>query len=177
MGDTKNENETLDPGRKSYHTGIVWQIDHGVRLCEELFGEMHNDSSGLIWRNISEIGKSLGYPIELDLDKYELLEQHGALRVYTARAKDGDLIGYGVYFLSPPLKAKGELHAYQDAIFIHPEWRKSWLGLQFIRYCDQQLESAGVHAIHQSVPHDKNFGPALKRLGYQQTQTTWIRRF
>lgn len=101
-----------------------------------------------------------------DYEKYLGMQQAGILRIYTAREEDGELIGYGIFLVSPNANYKASIQAQQALLFIHPDRRG--FGRQFIAWCDEQLKTEGVQVVyhHVKVKPELNFGPLLERMGY-----------
>ena len=130
----------------------------------------------LIAANHEEVGHSLGYPLDLNSSVYHDLECAGALRIYTVRV-DGRLVGYATFVLSKTPHCAGEIHASQDAVYLHRDERRGPLGTSFLRYCDERLRDEGVKAVQHSMPADRDCGAILRRLGYRKAQHVYLRRF
>ena len=95
--------------------------------------------------------------------------------MYTVR-KDRELIGYGVFFLGPNRHYKQSIQAAQDILFVHPAYRFGRIGYRLIAFCDEQAKAEGAQAIYHHVKAAHDFGPLLKRLGYETVDLIYARR-
>jgi hypothetical protein len=146
---------------------MIFQRENARDVFDELMPlfEQH-------WREIAHYNDIALAP---DREAYYAAEDVGALRVFTLR--DGlRLIGYGVYFVKHNLHYSGCLMAAQDVLFLLPEFRKSRLGLSLITQCDAALATEGVQVVHQHVKLAHDFGPLLKRIGYEAIETIYVKR-
>lgn len=142
-----------------------YQRETGTKILEEV-----KPLLALHWKEIAHYQDIL---LEPDWNSYAKCEEQGFLRVYTAR-KDGNLIGYGVYFVRYNLHYKSSLQASQDILFVHPDHRG--IGARFIHWCDTQLQAEGVQAVYHHVKQAHNFGPLLERMGYQLVDLIYAKR-
>lgn len=130
----------------------------------------------LIQLHWGEVGHYKDIPLEVDSDTYNKIEDVGALRIYTARDDENEIIGYAVYFLKNNVHYKSSLQANEDVIFIHPE--KRGFGRKFINWCDGELKKEGVQVVYHHVKNKKelNFGPMLETLNYELIDLIYGRR-
>lgn len=122
------------------------------------------------WR---EIAHYQDIPLDPDYASYRALDAAGALRTFCAR-DEGALVGYAVFVVRPNMHYRSSLQALQDILYLSPSHRGQ--GLQFIRWCDEQLKTEGVQAVYHHVKVSHNFGPALERIGYQLVDLIYTRR-
>jgi len=148
-----------------------------LQFTRDEIGRTHEDAltQGLISDHLGEI-QDLPFESSLNLAVYARLEQTGNLQVFTIR--DGDrLAGYSAYVTSEVPAVKDEVRAHQEHLFIHPDYRKGFLPIAFMRWCDDQLFSMGCKLIITEVPYGgRDFGPVLKRLHYRPLSTLYARR-
>jgi len=123
------------------------------------------------WREIAHYQDIVLNP---SWDMYFQMDESGFARMYTARTDDGALVGYAVFFVKHNLHYSDSLQAVQDILFIHPTHRG--FGAEFIEWCDKKLREDGVQVVHHHVKAAHNFGPLLKRLGYEMVERIWSRR-
>lgn len=119
------------------------------------------------WREIAHFKD-----VPLNPDYLAYLAAGERCRVYTVREK-GVLVGYAVFFI-------GSLHyqhptATQDILFILPQHRGR-TGIRFIDFCDAQLKAEGIDIVYQHVKVAHDFGPLLRRLGYEEIDHIYARR-
>lgn len=146
-------------------------IEFHLEPFEHVIAEM----MPLLERHFEEISANQDIPLEVDRDGYQKLQDLGTLRIFTAR-KQGQLIGYSVYFIHHNLHYKSSLQAVQDVLFIDKEHRKGTVGGHLIKWCDNQLRSEGVQVVYHHVKAAHNFGPLLERIGYKLVDLIYARR-
>ena len=111
----------------------------------EPFEEVLDELWPLLKRHYAEIGRHYeGAPLDPDFDRYFEYARAGLLRVWTARAPNGALIGYIGCLVIHGLHAQSVLRCYADVIWLEPEWRDGLLGYRFIRSCLVALKEIGV---------------------------------
>jgi hypothetical protein len=111
-----------------------------------------------------------------DWPLYANAEGVGILRLFTARDEQQHLCGYAVFFVRAHPHCRGSIQATQDCLFLAPGMRKGWDGLRFIKWCDRQLRDEGVAVVYHHVKLCKDFGSALRRMGYSAIETVWAKR-
>lgn len=148
--------------------GLTFQREtYTTALGEEAFplAQMHN----------AEIGGAVSdLHIRIPADMYQSLDERDLLRVYTLR-EDGILKGYNVFAVMQHPEY-GKLSAQHDVMFLHPDVRKGFNAIRFMRWCDEQLQADGVLFVTQNVTAALDFSPVLKRLGYEHHETIYIKR-
>lgn len=126
-----------------------------------------------------EISKFTDFDPDTDWETYIALEeQHGLLRVFTARDDKDVLRGYCAFHVAPSLHYKGLVQAHQDLIWIQPEFRGQGLGKKFIGWIDEKLKEEGIHAVIHNVPavSPESFTYLLKDLDYEFYDSLYIKR-
>lgn len=102
---------------------------------------------------------------------YEL-EKAGILKVFTVRHNE-KLVGYFGAVVTPSLHCKGLLQAYDDAIFLHRDYRRGLTGYKLFKFAEKCLKEDGVKVLLVTTTERNPIGPLMKRLGYSKTQTTY----
>ena len=105
------------------------------------------------------------------LENYRQIERAGKIAVYTAR-DDGELVGYGVFFVAPHIHYGDTIVAMNDVLFLHPAHRKGSMGTRLIKFCEQQLRARGAHKIAWHIKLSLDWSPILIRLGYVTEEIT-----
>lgn len=137
---------------------------------EQVIGEI----KPLLEKHWREIAHYQDIPLDPDYAAYGRADAVGSLRIFTVR-DEGLLVGYAVFFI-------GNLHyqstkiATQDILFVLPEHR-GLTGARLILYCDEQLQAEGAQAVYHHVKKAHDFGPLLKRMGYEAVDVVYGRRF
>lgn len=128
-------------------------------------GEMHNKEIGGVIADVK---------IRVPVEMYENLDSNDMLRIYTLR-QDGMLKGYNIFVvIVHPEYAK--LTAQHDVMFLHPDVRKGFNAVKFLKWCDNEMKKDGILFVTQNVTAAKDFSPLLKRIGYQYSETIYIKR-
>ena len=119
-----------------------------------------------VWTNVA--------PKIADTGRYEALERDGGLVIYTAR-EAGVLVGYAAFFLVHHAHYRRNLFALNDVFYVDPARRSDpWLGFRFLKFIDAQLTAdADIDAIKWHTKVHLDFGPLLRRLGYQAEEVIW----
>lgn len=143
----------------------------------EPISRVFEDGDDLILQHFAEVRFSIPEDhLVLAYDRLNQLDRDGKLVTFTVRER-GALVGYCVLIIGQSLHDSQERHAYQDALYLRPDMRRGSLGMDFIRWCDEQLASMGVDVVHQMVPaKGRDFGPVLTRIGYEQSEIVYTRR-
>lgn len=109
--------------------------------------------------------------VEVNADLYTQLNQMNSLRIYELRV-DNKLVGYSSIIVQPHLQHDFK-QATQDVIYVLKEYRK--YGLDFLKWCEQQLKDEGVRCIFRSVTEFYDWSLVLKRLNYKKVETIYMR--
>lgn len=156
---------------------MVAALEMQVTFGREQAGSIFDEIKPLLRAHFEEIAHYKDIPLNPDYGRYFEAEHHGQLRIYTARYH-GTLIGYAIYFVRPSLHYRDSLQAHQDILYLAPEHRRGGVGRGLIDHADGALRQEGVQVVIQHVKHKRelNFGPLLKRIGYEFMDELWTRR-
>lgn len=130
----------------------------------------------LLEAHYREIAHYPDIALKPDYQRYIAAEGLGTLRIFTARV-DGALVGYAVYFVTPALHYCDSIQAHQDILFVHPDYRRSTVGLRLIRHADESLGREGVQVIYQHSKAAHSIGRVLERQGYELVDEIYAKRF
>jgi GNAT superfamily N-acetyltransferase len=128
------------------------------------------------WREVRWDDKT---EADLDTARYEAAEAAGTYVIFTLRSTaDGKpLIGYAAYWLTTSTQRRESLEAAQDGVYLRPDCRNGWLGYELMSEADKALRDAGIQIVYQHVrTNARDFGPVLRRLGYEPIETVYARR-
>lgn len=129
--------------------------------------------SQLTKKHYDEIANYKDIHLDIDIEQYLKIQSVGMLRLYVARV-DYNIVGYAFYFIKNHLHYKKSIQAFQDCIFIDPDFRG--FGKEFIFWCENQLEKDGAEVVYIPVNRNHDFGNALKKLGYQHIDDVYGKR-
>ncbi len=124
------------------------------------------------WKEISAFKE---IPLSPNFDMYEILEDQGRYKIYTAR-DNGALVGYAGFFLNHNLHYQESFQAVQDVIYLEPSYRGLGIGPDFIKYCEDQLKDNYVELIYHHVKTSYNFGSVLEDLGYDKVEYIYAKK-
>lgn len=114
--------------------------------------------------------------LDLDYDKYYLIEKLDKLRIYTVRLEDTyELAGYSIFVLNEHILFKSKVTASQNALYIDPKYRGMHIGRGLLEYSERCLIEDEVDAIMQHVPEVNNFSGLVESLGYNKLETVYIK--
>lgn len=145
-----------------------------IKFQREKTQDIFDELKPLLEKHWAEIAHYQDIPLDPDYEQYKKVEDMGAIRTYTARDENRELLGYAVYFVRHNIHYKMSLQASQDILYIDPS--KRGFGTKFILWCDIQLKSEGVQAVYHHVKAKHNFGILLERLGYQLVDLIYAKR-
>lgn len=107
-----------------------------------------------------------------DFDKYQTMENVGALTIITAREL-GKLVGYWILFVAPHIHYKDTLCAYTDIYYLLPEVRKGMAGVKLLAEGEKILKKRGVKKLFAGDKKHKNLGIIFDRLGWKAVETQY----
>ena len=146
-----------------------------ITLARERASTVLDDIKPLLIAHYREIAHFQDIPLDPDYTRYLEMDLKGLLRIYTVRDHEL-LVGYALYFVMPALHYRGSLQAFQDILFIHPDYRKGRSGMALLKFSHEALKSDGVQVVRQHVKAAHNFGPLLERLGYELEDLIYTKR-
>lgn len=148
-----------------------------VTFQREACSTLWDEILPLLQRHWAEITHYPDIALDVDRATYEKVEAMGFLRCYTVRLADGTLIGYNAFMVKANLHYQQSKQAQEDVLYLHPDYRRSRIGVQLIAYADEQLRAEGVQVVyhHQKLAHPA-LGAVVRRMGYEAVETIWAKR-
>jgi GNAT superfamily N-acetyltransferase len=150
-------------------------LSETISFQRERAQDCFDEARPLLQAHWAEIAHYTDIAFDPDWAAYITAEDAGFLRTYSIRER-GALKGYAVFFVRTNVHYKSCLHAQCDIIYLDPALRGGLLGGRFLLWCDEQLKKEGVQMVshHIKVAHD--WGPLIKRFGYEHVDSVWYRR-
>lgn len=145
-----------------------------MKLLQERLMEIIDEVQPLLAEHYDEIAHFKDIPLKPDFHRYQILENGGNLKIYTARDDAKKLIGYAIYIVNKNLHYSDSLQAVQDILFIRKGNRGT--GGRLIKFADAELRKIGVQPIYQHVKLKQNFGKLLERMGYEAVEIIYVKR-
>jgi hypothetical protein len=139
----------------------------------ERFEDIVEELKPLLALHYHEIAHYKDIELKPDFESYQKLQDIGAIVCFTAR-RDGQLIGYNLFFVRHNLHYMNSKQAVQDVVFIHPEFRG--FGKNFFIYCDNVLKSQNVQVVYHHIKAAHNFGSMLESIGYKLVDLIYAKR-
>lgn len=145
-----------------------------IKYDLERFSDIEAECIPLFEKHYKEISHFQDIDLAPDLEQYRKLSDIGFLKCFTARSESSELIGYSFFFVKHNLHYKKSLQAVNDIIFIDKE--KRGFGAEFIAWCDLQLKEIGCQVVYHHVKASKDWGPMIKRQGYELVDLIYAKR-
>lgn len=140
--------------------------------CEK-FSEVYEEAIELASMNDDETGPFKNLKINLKKDQYIQAQDAGIMHGFTARDKDGSLVGYSVYYVHSH-GLYDIVIATQDLLFMHPKHR-GISAVKFIKFIDEYLGEIGVDAICKMMSSRHDYSKTLTGLGYSHTESVYMK--
>lgn len=115
------------------------------------------------------------WPLEVDVDRYRLVEAAGMLRVFTAR-DEGELVGYATFMVVASIHRKSLVVAHEDALYLKPDQRKAGVARRLMDFAEDSLSAECVMVMYHSPCGNPRFGTLLARSGYTKYSEHYARR-
>ncbi len=149
-----------------------------ITFMVENFSEAYEEAKPLLQKHYTEISthKYHGVPLEPQLSAYKAREQEGSLVVLVGR-EAGAIVAYTSCFVAPGLHYKSCLTCTPDIFFVHPDKRKSGLGVKMFRALETELKRRGVRrwAVGCKVDHDAS--ALFRYLGFKPVEMMFEKWF
>lgn len=110
-----------------------------------------------------------------DIQYYLALENSGSLKFFSVLV-NGKLVGYSIYFIRSHPHCIDLSMAWQDAIYLEPSMRGNGFGKELIETADSFFADIGCNVVFNFVSSRLDFGPMLKKVGYEIIDNMYARR-
>lgn len=128
-----------------------------------------------LFQEFWEEGGESDRPLQVDEAAYQALEQLQRLHVVVAETQ-GQLVGVGLFFVSPHLHYKNDLMAVTDILYIRPSHRRGFTGIQLFAFLESSLKARGVTKIFFAHRVSLDLSPILRRRGWIETERVYSKR-
>lgn len=113
--------------------------------------------------------------LDPDWDIFLLLEEKGYLMIFTVRSED-KLVGYFFATINPNLHSKGNYIVSNDAIFLHPSYRKGMVGVKLFKFAEKCLAESGYDYLYVSTTERNKIDSLMDRMGYRKVETRFVKK-
>lgn len=141
----------------------VYRAKRGLTFQRERAHDLWDTIMPLLQEHKDEIAHYPDILLNPDQPAYEQAEEHGLLRCYVARL-NGDLVGYGIFFVKRNMHYRDSLQAVQDVLFVTQAHRHGRVGLKLIQYATEQLRAEQIQVEYQHTKANAQIREALKAL-------------
>ena len=124
---------------------------------------------GLATREYDEVGQKDLLRLNIDWKRYCELDAAGKLATFIAK-RDGVIVGYAAFIVQSHIHYCDGLVAANSAVYVVPEARVGRVAVKLLRYAEIGLKAQGVKKIYYHVKRERDFGPLLEHLGYQDAE-------
>jgi hypothetical protein len=97
----------------------------------------------------------------------------GKIVIHTVR-DDGKLVGYNVWMMIHYAHATDGLTANSDIIYLSPNYRKGFLGFNFLRWTIETIKNKNPQRIVTHTKPSLDYGPLLERLGAELYEKSYM---
>lgn len=137
-----------------------------MKYAEETFDQVRGDIEPLTVAHWNEIAAHTeDYPLDIDWQKYKVLEAMGMLHIVTARTDGGVLVGYCITFVTNHLHYKSTMFGINDILYIAPEYRQGWTGVKLVSFALNKMRERGCFSYTFHVKPDFRAGCKMEDLG------------
>jgi hypothetical protein len=138
-----------------------------ITFSVENYNTLLNDGASLFKGHWEEIAMYKGSrPLNINHAGFFQAESQGKLAVFTVRS-DNNLVGYAVFTFGMSTHYSIPVTS-NDAFYLHPQFRKGWTAVKFIKYCLKMLKQSKAKQIIWRTKSYQSFGPILERYGMRE---------
>jgi GNAT superfamily N-acetyltransferase len=146
-----------------------------AHFTRELAHDLWPEIMPLLEAHKREVAHYPDIRLEVDVEAYNLAEESGCLRCYTARVA-GRLVGYLVLFVRANLHYRQSVQAVQDVLFVVPAFRITRVPTRLIAFAEAQLRCEGVQVLYQHMKAARHEEALMQMLGYTLIDHIWGKR-
>lgn len=146
-----------------------------ITFQEESFDPFFDDAQDLFLEHWKELALNQSkIPMDLDRDRYQMMEKSGILFVLTARL-NGHLIGYLVAFpmTHPHYKSAG-LMALTDMYYVMPKHRRG-VGVKLFTEFERRMRKRGAVQLMTGCKKHQDHTRMLEGMGWTNSDLTFVK--
>lgn len=116
------------------------------------------------------------HAIELDVDfeSYQKMDAAGILYIVTIE-DENKIVGYYIAIVMPHIRYKKSLTATTDLYYLHPDYRKAWIGTKLFRFVEEDLKKRGVERMIVTTKVKLDNSPIFERLNWVFTEKLYTK--
>lgn len=155
-----------DNDKRDYRSSVNWEFCPLHEAKERIIKFFHAE-----WLEI----ESQEYPEpEVDWQLYDALSNAGMAYALLAKC-DGVVVGYNAFMINRHIHYPKTKIASQVGMYLEPEFRKGFTGINLIKRAEQELTKLGVNRINYQI-NAPTLEKILRRLGYEETAVLLTKR-
>ena len=146
-----------------------------VEIRKESFREIWPEARDLLEQHYKEIGLYNSKVVfDPDVERYESLCDAGALYIVAVRV-EGTLVGYCANFITQSLHYKATKSCINDVFYIHPDYRKGFLGVRLIKEMESLMKEEGVNVLMFNFKTYAPLDSLFSRLGWDFSEKVYTK--
>ena len=145
-----------------------------VSISTVSVASVYDELLPLMRSHFNEISVHSDFGFDVDKELYSKLDEADRIRVFLAR-HGSEAIGYSCYFVNKHPHAN-VIQAYQDAIYLRPDYRRLGVGHDLIEFADNYFKDIGVGIVMSAVSTKVDFSKTLLKMNYQLVDRLYARR-
>lgn len=150
-------------------------MNNSIQFAREKFVDVYPETLPLAIQHYHEIAwNKEKIPLDVDVEKYTLLDEQGILFCFSARDQ-GNLIGYAFFIVAPHPHYKSTVFASNDVIFIKKQYRGRRLGEDFISFCTNDLVAFGVQVMAIRIKDCLDWSSLAESIGFESVESTYLK--
>ena len=150
------------------------EIAPSVSISVVSAASIYDEILPLMKSHFNEISHHSDFKFDVDKEMYSKLEAAGHLVAFIVR-HGAEAVGYSCYVINKHPHAL-VLQAYQDAIYLRPDYRCLGIGHDLIEFADSHFKNIGVGIVMSAVSTKFDFSKTLIGLNYQLVDKLYARR-
>lgn len=143
-----------------------------ISLQIESWDEFWGSGAQLTYNSYNETGEGLEF--NPDTEAYSRLYDQGRLVILTVR-DDGAMIGYLITVVIAHLHSRMIKSAFEEGLYLAPEYRKGTLGIRVIKFMEEVLKSLGVRRVYYTNRPQRDLSKLYARLGAKCVAEQWAK--
>jgi len=139
---------------------------------EELTDELVNEVNPLLLLHNEEVRDK--DEVDYTLEWYRSAQVEGRYKFFTLR-KDGELVGYAGFFTVSSPQHRAAMFAVCDLIYVVQKYRGRYGMKLLLDAAETEFKRLSIKYISMSVRPHHDFGPILKRRGYETKEIVYLK--
>lgn len=146
-----------------------------LTFCRESFSYVKDEILPLLQEHAEALSPHKGkYPLRVNAEVYQKLENCGLLHIMVARA-EGKIVGYCSFVKCASLHYAGVINFDADAFYLKPAYRKGSAGYRLLKEAHKMCKEAGATHIVQRCKIHADLTKLFERMGFKKIEYTFLK--